>query len=169
MKQPKHLKKKSSKKVRSCQDSQPMTLKFELTTPERIVMKDEFDSATIPTQEGEITVLPGHLPLVANLVSGMITLRKGREETYMAVSGGFVEVQPNSKIIILADTAERAEELDMAKVEAARERAQKLLTEKHNMDDVSAAGALAALERELARARVARKHFGRQRNTPSTE
>ncbi len=144
-----------------------MSLHFELTTPERIVLKEEYDAATVPTQEGEITVLPGHLPLVANLVPGMITLRKGREESYLAVSGGFVEVQPGSKIIILADTAERAEELDLEKVEAARERAEKVLAEKRSNDDVSAASAIAALERELARARVARKHFGKNRHLPS--
>jgi F-type H+-transporting ATPase subunit epsilon len=145
-----------------------MTLHFELTTPERIVLKEEYDAATIPTQEGEITVLPGHLPLVANLVPGMITLRKGKEESYLAVSGGFVEVQPGSKIIILADTAERAEELDLAKVEAARELAEKILSEKRSVDDVSAASAMAGLQRELARAKVARKHRGDRRHLPSS-
>lgn len=146
-----------------------MSLHFELTTPERIVLREEYDAATIPTQEGEITVLPGHLPLVANLVPGMITLRKGKEESYLAVSGGFVEVQPGSKLIILADTAERAEELDLEKVEAARERAEKLLAEKRAVDDVSAAAAMAGLQRELARAKVARKHRGsRSMHMPSS-
>ncbi len=144
-----------------------MQLHFELTTPERIVLREEYDAATIPTQEGEITVLPGHLPLVANLVPGMITLRKGKDESYLAVSGGFVEVQPGSKLIILADTAERAEELDLEKVEAARDRAEKLLAEKRAVDDVSAAAAMAGLQRELARAKVARKRHGSQRHMPS--
>lgn len=143
------------------------SLTFELTTPERVVLKQEYDGATIPTQEGEITVLPGHIPLVANLAPGMITVRKGAEEAYLAVSGGFVEVQPGSRIIVLADTAERAEELDLDKVEAARMRAEKLLTEKRHADDVSSAAAMAALERELARVRVAMKHrAGGRRATP---
>lgn len=135
-------------------------LTFELTTPERIVLKDEFDAVTIPTQEGEITVMPGHIPLVANLAPGMITVRKGSEESFLAVSGGFIEVQPRSRIIILADSAERAEELDLASIEAARTRAELILTEKRHADEISSAAAVAALERELARIKVARKWRG---------
>src|SRR6188474_2774615 len=113
------------------------SLRFELITPERVVLKDEFDAATVPTREGEITVLPGHVPLVASLAPGMITVLRGGNEQYLAVSGGFIEVQPGSKVIILADTAERAEELELDKVEAARERAEKLLSEKRHVDDLS--------------------------------
>ncbi|HTM68202.1 MAG TPA: ATP synthase F1 subunit epsilon [Candidatus Binatia bacterium] len=142
------------------------SLKFELITPERVVLKDEFDAATVPTREGEITVLPGHVPLVASLAPGMITVVKGGNESYLAVSGGFIEVQPDSRMIILADTAERAEELEIEKVEAARERAEKLLLEKRHVDDLSSAAAMAALERELARAKVARKHRAGRRQLP---
>lgn len=141
-------------------------LHFELTTPERIVLKDEFDSATIPTREGEITVLPAHIPLVATLAPGMITVRKGDDEQYLAVSGGFLEIQPHSKMVILADTAERAEELDLAKVEEAKEQARKLLTEKRQLDDVAAASAMAALERELARLKVAQRRRPRRSEPP---
>ena len=139
-----------------------MKLQFELTTPERIVTTGEYDSATIPTAQGEITVLPGHIPLVATLAPGMITLRQGKEESFLAVSGGFIEVQPKSRLIVLADTAERAEELDLKLVEESRERARKLLEEKRSMDDVSSAAAVAALERELARLKVVRRHRGRR-------
>jgi len=141
-------------------------LSFELITPERVVLKDEFDSATVPTGEGEITVLPGHVPLVATLATGMITVLKGGMESFLAVSGGFIEVQPGSKVIILADTAERAEELELEKIEAARERAEKLLTEKRQIDDLTSAAAIAALERELARLRVAKKHRSGRRQLP---
>ena len=144
----------------------PASLKFELITPERVVLKDEFDSATVPTKEGEITVLPGHVPLVASLAPGMITVQRAGGEQYLAVSGGFIEVQPGSKMIILADTAERAEELDLEKVEAARSRAEKMLTEKRAIDDISSAAAMAALERKLARAKVARKHRAGRRPLP---
>jgi len=133
-------------------------LTFELTTPERIVEKKEVDGATLPTQEGEITVLPGHIPLVGNLRPGVVTLHVGEEREYLAVSGGFIEVQPDGRLIVLADTAERAEELDMEKIEEARERARKALEEKRDMDDVAAAAAISALERELARERTARKY-----------
>jgi F-type H+-transporting ATPase subunit epsilon len=134
-----------------------LTIRFELTTPERIVLKDDFASVTIPTREGEITVLPDHAPLVALLAPGAVTVRKGDQEAYLAVSGGFIEVQPGSRLIVLADTAERAEELDEKKVEEARERARALLDERRRIDDVSAAAAMAALERELARIKVVRK------------
>ncbi|MBI4458000.1 ATP synthase F1 subunit epsilon [Candidatus Uhrbacteria bacterium] len=137
------------------------SISFELTTPERIVLKEEADGLTVPTRAGEITVLPGHIPLVSELAPGMITVHKGGQESYLAVSGGFLEVQPGSRVIILADSAERAEELDLKKVEEARERAQKLLEEKRQAADVSSAAAVASLERELARLRVIRKHRSR--------
>jgi F-type H+-transporting ATPase subunit epsilon len=131
-----------------------MPIKFEITTPERTVYKDEIESVTIPTKEGEITVLPNHLPLVAILVPGVLTIRKNGEEEYLAVSGGFVEIQPQSRVIILADTAERAEELTLEAVEAARERARQVLAEKRYADEASYSAAVAALERELARLKV---------------
>ncbi len=143
------------------------TLHFELTTPERVVLKAEYDSVTIPTQAGEITVLPGHIPLVGNLLPGMITVRKGREESYLAVSGGFVEVMPDNRLVLLADTAERAEELDLAKIEAAHAAAEKLLAEERNANDVSSAAASAGLQRELARLKVVRKHRSRVQHLPS--
>ena len=82
-----------------------MKLTFELTTPERIVEKKEVDGVTLPTQEGEITVLPGHIPLVSNLKPGVVTLHDGKEQEYLSVSGGFIEVQPDGRLIVLADTA----------------------------------------------------------------
>lgn len=139
-------------------------MEFEITTPERTVLKTLVESATLPTQEGEITVLPGHVPLVANLVPGMVTLRVNGEDQYLACSGGFIEVQPTGtggRIIILADTAERAEELDMAKVEEARERARQALANRRAADDVATAAAAAAMERELSRLKGARKHRSR--------
>ncbi|MFC1638960.1 ATP synthase F1 subunit epsilon [Patescibacteria group bacterium] len=135
-----------------------MKLTFELTTPERIVEKKEVDGITLPTQAGEITVLPGHIPLVSNLRPGMATLHDGKSQEYLALSGGFVEVQPGGRVIVLADTAERAEELDLEKVEEARERARKALEEKRDLDDVASAAMLASLERELAREQTARKY-----------
>ncbi len=137
-------------------------ISFELTTPERNVLRREISGVTIPTSEGEITVLADHIPLVTNLAPGMLTVFDGQNEEYLAVSGGFVEVQPGNRIIILADSADRAEELDLQKVEEARERAHKLLTEKRNATEVASAGVFAALERELARTKVARRHRERR-------
>lgn len=136
-----------------------MKIKFELTTPERRVFSEEIDQVTLPTRDGEITVLPNHTPIVAVLVPGMATIRKDSNEYYLAVSGGFIEIQPQSRVIVLADTAERAEELDIKKIEEARERAKRLLLEKRQVDDLAFADAAAALERELARLKVARKKY----------
>ena len=131
---------------------------FEIATPERIVYKETVDSLTLPTKDGEITVLPNHIPLVSALQPGAITVRKGKDEQYMAVSGGFIEVQPNNRVVVLADTAERAEELTLAAIEKARAEAERVLHEKRSMDDETFAAAAAGLERELARLKVARKH-----------
>lgn len=156
-------------------------ISFEIATPERIVYKDTVDSLTLPTREGEITVLPQHIPLVSVLVPGAIVVRKGKEEQYMAVSGGFIEVQPsfakasaadksvadksegkpNTRVVVLADTAERAEELTVEAIEKARAEAQKVLAEKRTADVESFATAAAALERELVRLKVARKRHRR--------
>lgn len=140
------------------------TLNVELITPERVVLSQEADSVTLPTQTGEITVLPGHMPLIAGLASGMMTIRKGGVESLIAITGGFLEILAGGKVRLLADSADRAEELDLEAVEAAREKAQLALTEKRHVDDVSSAAAVAALERELARVKVARHH--RSRNLP---
>lgn len=133
-------------------------ISFEITTPERIVYRDEVDQITLPTTEGEITVLPNHIPLVSLLQPGALTVKKDGEEVYMATSGGFIEVQPGNKVIVLADTAERSEELNFEAIEAAKERARKILEEKRNVDEVAYASAAAGMERELARLKVARKH-----------
>jgi len=134
-----------------------VTLHLKIVTPERIVFEDEVDSATVMTESGEITVLPGHIPLVTSLKPGEMRLMKGRTEELLAVSTGFFEVRPGNQLIILADTAERLEELELEKIEEAKERARKFLEDKRHADDVSFADASAALERELARYKVALK------------
>lgn len=146
-------------------------INFEIATPERIVYKEMVDSLTLPTREGEITVLPNHIPLVSVLVPGAITVRKGKAEQYMAVSGGFIEVQPGNRVVVLADTAERAEELTEVAIEKARTDAQRALSEKRGADAESFAAAAAALERELARLKVVRKrrHTRSSQTVPSPE
>lgn len=134
-------------------------INFKITTPEREVYSDVVDSVTLPTLKGEITILPNHLPLVAVLVPGEARVVHEGEEALMAVSGGFIEVQPGSRVIVLADTAERAEELDIEKIEQARKKAQEELEKKRDLDEENFAEAAAALERELARLKVARKKY----------
>src|SRR3989344_2362882 len=97
-------------------------IQFEIATPERIVYKEEVDGVTLPTREGEITILPNHIPLVGVLIPGALTVRKGTDEQYMAVSGGFIEVQPGNRVVVLADTADRAEKPDIEAIAAEQKR-----------------------------------------------
>lgn len=138
---------------------------FELITPERVVFKQEVDQVTLPTSEGEITILSNHLPLVATLVPGIAQLKKGNIIEDVAVSGGFIEVVAGNRIRVLADTAERGIELDLGAIETAKERAENIMKETVRSDDASFATAAAGLERELARYRVAKKHASRRAPT----
>ncbi len=138
-------------------------LDFEITTPERTVFRAKIRQVSIPTLEGEITVLPGHVPLVAPVQAGELrAIDEGGEEISMAVSGGFVTVHPDGGVAVLADTAERAEELDLKAIEEAHARAEALMKEKIT-DEERFADATAHLARELARLKVARKHHARPR------
>jgi F-type H+-transporting ATPase subunit epsilon len=137
-------------------------LAFELTTPERTAVQAKVRQVSIPTTEGEITVLPDHLPLVAPIQAGELrVVAEDGSETLLAVSGGFVTVHPDSRVAVLADSAERADELDEAAIEEARKRAESLLKEKID-DEERYADAAAGLARELARLKVARKHRDRR-------
>ena len=135
-------------------------LHLQIVTPERLVFEDEIEALSVMTEMGEITVLPNHIPLVSNLRAGEMRLQKNGEEHILVNSTGFIEVRPGNTIIILADTAERMEELDLEKIEIAKEEARKAMEEKREVDDVAFALAAAALERELARYKEAmkRKH-----------
>lgn len=134
-----------------------MPLSLKIVTPERVVYEDTVDSVSVMTEMGEVTILPGHIPLVANLQAGEMRAKRNSEEIYLVSSTGFLEVRSGNQVTILADTADRVEELELEKIAQAKERAQKLLEEKRNIDEVAFADAAAALGRELARERVAIK------------
>jgi len=137
------------------------TLHFQIATPEKVVFDAPKASViTLPTKMGEITVLPDHLPLVSSLVAGEVRVTVGGQEVSMAVSGGFIEVRPG-QVTVLADTAERAEEIDVKRAEEARQRAKMSVQAKH-VEAEDYAGLAAKLERELARLKVARKHRERK-------
>lgn len=131
-----------------------MMLKLKIVTPERVVYEDTVDSITATTSMGEVTILPNHIPLVANLQAGELHVRTNGDEQFLVASTGFLEVRAGNEVVILADTADRVEELELEKIQEAKERAKKLLEEKRNIDDVAFADAAAMLERELARERV---------------
>ena len=127
------------------------TIKFEVVTPERIVLKQQILQVTVPTEDGEITVLPEHIPLMSILKPGVIEMKlEDGELEVMSVSGGFIEVM-RDKIIILADTAERADELDEAIIEEAKVRAEERKKELENVDEVQFANIAVQLEKEMAR------------------
>ena len=133
---------------------------FQIVTPEKVAYKDDVDSITLPTQMGEITVLPHHAPLISSLKSGEAIIKKDGEEFSIAISGGFLQVQPKNKVVVLADAAERAEEISEERAEQARIRAEEILKEKR-LDKAEMATAAAALEKSLIRLKVARRRSKR--------
>ena len=133
----------------------PNKIKFEITTPERIVYSDEVDEVVLPTPMGEIGILPHHIPLVSLLSAGELRIKKGGELICVAVSGGFIEVRPD-KVTVLADTAEHAEEIDEVRAEEARKKAEGLVKEKR-VDAAEFAALSAKIEKELARLKVVKR------------
>lgn len=139
-----------------------MPIKLDIVTVEKVVFSDEVDTVIAPGVDGEMGILPHHAPLMTTLKAGELVARKSGEEFIMAVSGGFLEVQPD-RVIILADAAERAEEIDIARAEEAKRRAQETLS--HPASKSEAAIAEAALRRALARIEVADRRRRRLGNT----
>ena len=132
-----------------------MPLTLQIITPERIVFEEQnVDSLTVPGAEGELTILPQHAALMTALRPGPVVFRRGGEEVDLALSGGFMEVR-DDKVIVLADTAERSEEIDAARAEEARERAREQLA--HRDASIDFAATLASLERAQARLRVSER------------
>ena len=132
-------------------------IKFKIVTPERTVLDQEVDQVTLPVLDGQVTILPGHRSYIAALKAGEVALKIDGKEILMATSGGFIEFNDNN-LVILADTAEHAEEIDLSRAEEARKRAEKLKTEKVNMNEMEYAKVAAAIERESSRIRVVKKH-----------
>ena len=135
-----------------------MALHLELATPTRRAVSEEVDEVVVPGLDGYFGVLPGHAAFLTTLGAGELMYRQGRQERYLAVNGGFAEVR-NDKMIILADTAERPEEIDRQRAERARERAELRLSGR-SQDDIDFARASAALARALARLQVASRPSG---------
>ncbi len=135
-----------------------MKIKFQIITPERVVFSEDVDQVTMMTATGEITVLPRHIPLVTVLRPGELRYKQNGEEKTIAVSGGFAEVKPDNSLVILADTAEHAAEIDITRAEEAKTRAEKLMQEVRSKEDVDYVSLQAAMERALTRLKVAQKY-----------
>jgi len=130
-----------------------MPLTVEIVTVERKLLEETgVDEVIAPGIEGQLAVLPKHAAFMTMLAPGELILKKGAEELPFAVTGGFFEVL-NDKVIVLADAAERAEEIDIERAEAARQRAQVALERKESLEEQTAM--VAALERAMVRLRIA--------------
>jgi len=130
-------------------------MKLDIVSAEKLVYSDEVDVVVAPGVEGQLGILPHHAPLMTMLQPGELLLRKGKEELSLCISGGFLEVRPD-RVVILAEAAERCEEIDLARAEAAKRRAEQRLTGRTTIADL--AQAQASLARAVARLRVAEKH-----------
>jgi F-type H+-transporting ATPase subunit epsilon len=126
-------------------------LKLDIVTAEGVVYSDEVDVVVAPGIEGQLGILPHHAPLMTTLQPGELRVRKSGEKFSLAISGGFLEVRPD-RVIILADAAERAEEIDVRRAEEAKRRAEERL--RQPTPEVDMAEAEAALHRALARLQV---------------
>ncbi|MDF2735987.1 MAG: F-type H+-transporting ATPase subunit epsilon [Chloroflexota bacterium] len=134
-----------------------MAILLEIVTPERLAYSDEVDSVVLPGSEGEMGVLPHHAPLVSTLGIGELRIRKGGTEESFAIVGGFVQVRPD-KVVVMAETADMASEIDLEKAQEARREAERALESGYH-EAADMAAARAALQQALLRIRVAeRRH-----------
>lgn len=130
-------------------------IQLEIVTPEKKVLSEPVDIVVAPGAEGEFGVLYNHTPFLAKLKVGELRFRTGNAVRYIAIMGGYAEVQPD-KVTVLATAAEEATDIDVMRAKAARERAERRL--KEAKDRVEFARAEAALQRAIARLKVAEKH-----------
>ena len=131
---------------------------FKIATPEAVIYEDEVFQVSIPTTSGEITVLPGHIPLISVIQAGELKIKDKEGDHVLAVAGGFVEITGPREIVILADNAERAEAIDIERAEAAKKRAEEQIAAIGDRQDVDFARLQAVLDRELNRIRVGNKY-----------
>ena len=134
-----------------------MPILLEIVTPERLAYSDEVDAVVLPGSEGEMGVLPHHAPLVSTLGVGELRIRKGGSEESFAIVGGFVQVRPD-RVVVMAETADMASEIDLERAQEARREAERTLESGYH-EGVDLSAARAALQQALLRIRVAeRRH-----------
>lgn len=134
------------------------TLELKILTPDAIVYDgSEVSSVTLPTESGEITVLPLHIPLISRLKTGQIKVVKGGETFALAVSSGVLEVQKDSKVVVLAERSEMAHLIDIDRAEEAYRRAKEIKERIKDDEDIDDAKVSAAIEKELNRIKIGTK------------
>jgi F-type H+-transporting ATPase subunit epsilon len=131
-------------------------LQLEIVTPERQLFADEVDSVVCPGVEGELGVLPHHAPLLTTLGVGELRIRRHGQEEYFAIAGGFLQVRPD-KVVVMAETADMASEIDLELAMEARREAERALSEGFE-EPADLTRARAALQKALLRIRVAERH-----------
>ena len=131
------------------------TLKLEIVTPEAKTYSEDVEMVTLPGVEGEMGIYPMHVPLMTQVVAGELVARKGGQDYFLAIGEGFVEIT-GERVAVMTDMAIKAENIDEAKAEEARRRAEARLAEK--LDDEEAAMVSAALAHSLAQLKVKRRH-----------
>ena len=134
-----------------------MSLLLEIVTPEKLAYRDQVDEVLVPGADGQRGILPHHPPLIATLGVGELRIRKGAAEEYFAIVGGFLQVRPD-KVVVMAETADLASEIDLERAQQARKDAESALSSAY-VEAADVAAARAALDRALVRIRVAeRRH-----------
>jgi F-type H+-transporting ATPase subunit epsilon len=145
----------------------PTSIELQIVTPDKLLVREQVDEVEIPGAQGYFGVLPGHTPMLASLAVGEMWYRKGQEKTFLSLANGFAEVLPD-RVTILAQIAERAEEIDPARAEEAKKRAEARLQQ---AKDIDYERARAALQKALVRLQVSQRlplagRVGRQRMPP---
>ncbi len=133
-----------------------MPLNLQIVTAERVVFNEDVDFVAAPGSEGALGILPRHAPLLSVLKPGELHYRRGGDETSLAIGGGFIEIL-NNKVIVLADSAERSEEIDVSRAEEARKRAEQTLANRGTLSAEQLVAAESSLRRALTRIDVARR------------
>ncbi len=144
------------------------TIRCEVVTAERTVFAEDVDMVVAPGIEGQLGILPHHAPLITALTFGELILhREGQEDEFIAIGGGFMEVGP-AHVTILADSAERAEEIDEERAQAAQQRAAELMAQEHKEDE-DFIRAEAALRRSMLRLKVSKRRRRRRGPVPGAD
>ncbi|MFH1169277.1 MAG: F0F1 ATP synthase subunit epsilon [Chloroflexota bacterium] len=140
------------------------TLRLDIVTAERAVYSEDVNMVIAPGVQGQLGILPNHTPLMTSLQAGELRVKKDGDEVLMAITGGFLEVRPD-RVIVLADAAERAEEIDIERAEEAKRRAEQRLADRKNIPNFDETRSEASLRRAMARITVAEKVKRRHRRS----
>lgn len=134
---------------------------LEVHTIEKTIVSEEIEMVTVPTKEEELTILPGHVPIITNLGYGTLTYSNQKGEQFLFISGGFMEVQ-NERVIVLADLIERPEEIDEKEIAKAKKDAEDILNGKKDVDGRTLASAQADMNVALRKGKVIARYRHRE-------